>query len=165
MLDYHEKRLLTDKLEIAIIEIPKAKKIIKNNQNNEIAQWMMFLDNPNSMEVSNIMEENDKIKEAMEELEKISQDESLRRIAELKEKYIRDESSARRYYKEQGLAEGLELGKQEGLELGRAEGRAEGKTELKNVITNMQKNGLSKEKISSITGMSIEKIEELLKAN
>ena len=143
MLDYHEKRLLTDKLEIVIIEIPKAKRILKNNQNNEIAQWMMFLDNPNSMEVSNIMEENDKIKEAMEELEKISQDESLRRIAELKEKYILDESSARRYYKEQGLAEG--------------------RAELKNVITNMLKNGLNKEQISSMTGMSIEKIEELSK--
>ena len=79
------------------------------------------------------MEENDKIKEAMEELEKISQDESLRRIAELKEKYIRDESSARRYYKEQGLAEGraegLEQGRQEGIELGKQEGLELGKQE------------------------------------
>ena len=47
MLENGEKRILTDKLEIVIIEIPKAKKILKKDKNNKIAQWMMFLDNPN----------------------------------------------------------------------------------------------------------------------
>ena len=40
---------------------------------------MMFLDNPEKKEVTKIMEENEEIKEAKEELEKISQDDILRR--------------------------------------------------------------------------------------
>ena len=65
------------------------------------------------------MEENKEIKEAVEELEKLSEDEELRRLAFLKEKYIRDENSARAYFKEQGLAEGRKEGKKQGLKEGR----------------------------------------------
>ena len=39
------------------------------------------------------MQENENIKNAMEKLEEVSQDEKLRRIAELKEKARRDEIS------------------------------------------------------------------------
>ena len=46
MLDEEERRILTDKLELRIIEMPKAKRIWEKDKNNEIAQWMMFLDNP-----------------------------------------------------------------------------------------------------------------------
>jgi len=40
-------------------------------------QWMMFLDNPEKEEVFKIMEENEDIKAAKEELDKINQDEIL----------------------------------------------------------------------------------------
>lgn len=123
MLDNKETRILTDKLEIVILELPKAKIVLEKDKNNEIAQWLMFLDNPNSMEVSKIMSKNKEIKEAVEELEEMSQDEELRRVAELKLKYIRDEKSTISYYKK----EGLELGRAEGLEIGRKEGRKEGR--------------------------------------
>ena len=49
---------MTDKLEIHIIEIPKAIKEYKNNKENEVLQWMMFLNEPESMEVEEIMKEN-----------------------------------------------------------------------------------------------------------
>ena len=39
------------------------------------------------------MEDNKEIKEAMNELEKISKDKELRRVAELREKAIRDEKN------------------------------------------------------------------------
>jgi hypothetical protein len=42
---------------------------------------MLFLDNPEKEEVARIMEENKDIKEAKEELERISQDDILRRKA------------------------------------------------------------------------------------
>ncbi len=42
---------------------------------------MMFLENPEDMEVTKIMKENEDIKEAKEELDKISQDDILRRMA------------------------------------------------------------------------------------
>ncbi len=55
------------------------------------AQWMIFFYNPNEKEVEKIMEENKEIKKAMDELKQLSQDEELRRVAELKEKAILDE--------------------------------------------------------------------------
>ena len=85
------KKVLTEDLEIFIIEIPKAKRIIEKERKNKIAQWMIFLDNPNSEEVLEIMRENENIKNAMEELEEMSEDEELRRVAELKEKYEMEE--------------------------------------------------------------------------
>ena len=68
----------------------------------------MFLDNPNESEVSKIMNENEEIKEAMSELEKISKDKELKRVAELREKAIRDEKNGLRHAREDGLKEGLE---------------------------------------------------------
>ena len=81
---------LTDDLEIHIIEIPKVKEMLERNKKDELAQWITFLDNPNLVEELKIMESNKEIKKAMEELEEISQDKELRRIAELKDKYIRE---------------------------------------------------------------------------
>jgi len=104
------KRLLTDKFELVIIELPKAKRIYEKKNEDEISQWMMFLDNPNSKEVAEIMDKNKDIKEAAEKLEQVSGDYELRRIAELKEKYIRDEQAARDYAIKQGLQEGIQQG-------------------------------------------------------
>jgi len=44
------KRVLTDRLEIVIIELPKAKRIYETDHKSKIAQWMMFIDNPNKKE-------------------------------------------------------------------------------------------------------------------
>ena len=93
--------MLTDVLEFYIIEIPKAREILKKDPNNKLAQWVMFLDNPNESEVSKIMNENEEIKEAMSELEKISKDKELKRVAELREKAIRDEKSGLRHAREE----------------------------------------------------------------
>ena len=96
---------LTDALELCIIEIPKVREIIKRDPKNELAQWILFINDPNEKEVSKIVEENKNIKEAMEELEEISKDEELRRIAELKEKAIKDEMNGRIRYREEGVKE------------------------------------------------------------
>jgi len=97
---------LTDVLELHIIEIPKAKKMLQKEPNNELAQWVMFINNPNESEVSQIMEKNKEIEEAMNELEKISKDRELRRVAELREKAIRDEKNGLRHAREEGKEEG-----------------------------------------------------------
>ena len=73
--------VLTDYFEIIIIEIPKVVKAYQKTPNDEVLQWMLFLDNPEKEEVARIMEENKDIKEAKEELERIRQDDILRRKA------------------------------------------------------------------------------------
>ena len=102
----NDKRLLTDDLELHIIEIPKAKRIIEKEKYNRIAQWLMFLDNPNTERVEEIMKENEEVKKAKSVLYVMSEDEELQRLAELKEKWARDEKSALRSAREDGIKEG-----------------------------------------------------------
>lgn len=105
---------LTDKFELFIIEIPKARRMMKSNQNDKLTQWMLFLDNPNNKEVLEIMNKNEEIKEAIDELEEISKDKELRLIAELKEKAIRDERNMMEHAIEDGLKQGIEQGIEQG---------------------------------------------------
>ena len=69
--DENTKLILTDALEIHIIELSKIKREYKKNKENRKVQWMMFLDNPNTEEVEEIMEENKEIREAVVEVHKI----------------------------------------------------------------------------------------------
>ena len=73
--DKNDKRLLTEDLELRIIEIPKARKIIEKEKYNRIAQWLMFLDNPNTERVEEIMKENEEVKKAKSVLYVMSEDE------------------------------------------------------------------------------------------
>ena len=87
--------VLTDKFEIVIIELPKVEQAYLKDTNNLLLQWMMFLLNPESLEVSKIMEKNENIKVATKELEEISEEQVNQIIAELREKARRDEVSTR----------------------------------------------------------------------
>ena len=78
------KVILTEQIEIDIIEMPKIYKKRKI-KNKELLQWLYFLENPESEEVKKIMEENRVIKKAGERLEEISQDIIMQRINEWKE--------------------------------------------------------------------------------
>lgn len=86
--------LLTDKFEMCIIELPKARRIYEKKASDKVCDWMMFLDDPNSQEVSKIMEKDKDIKVARNMLKYLSKDEEIRRIAELKEKARRDANAA-----------------------------------------------------------------------
>ena len=136
------KRILTDRLEIIIIELPKARRMYKIEPNNAICQWMLFLDNPNKREVVQIMEENKNIKKAIDELEQVSGNARLRRIAELKEKYIRDEQSSIEYAQDEGFRQGE---KKEKIEIAK----------------NLLQKKMSIQDIVEVTGLSIEEIEKL----
>ena len=148
------KRILTDRLELIIIELPKARRMYKINPNNTICQWMLFLDNPNQKEVVQIMKENKDINKAIDELEQVSGNEKLRRIAELKEKYIRDEQASIEYAQNEGYRQGEKKGM--------AEGEAKGeKNKSIEIAKNMLKENVEKKLISKVTGLSLEEIKNL----
>lgn len=159
-------KVLTDDLEIHIIEIPKAKKILEKEGNNRIAQWITFIDNPNTERAKKIMKENEEVKKANNVLHEMSEDEKLQRLAELREKWERDEISAREAYKEHGLAEGRAEGLKQGLVEGRKEGRREGrkqgieesKIEIAKKLKSMK---MKIEDIQKATGLKKEEIEKL----
>ena len=110
---------MTDYFEIIIIEIPKVVKAYKKTPNYEVLQWMLFLDNPEKEEVARIMEENKDIKEAKEELERISQDDILRRKALNRTLEIADQLQLKKEAKEareKGLSDGMVTGEKIGIE-------------------------------------------------
>ena len=84
----YQKVILTDVMEIYIIEVPKFSKYKKKEKQKELNNWIEFIESP---EVITMNESNEAIKKAKEVLEEISQDEHERYLAELREKYIRDQ--------------------------------------------------------------------------
>ena len=101
-------QLLTNDIEIDIIEMKKLDQYIKNGnkiENKKLVNWIKFLTNPDELG-EDIMENIKEIKMAKDELEKIRQDEHDKRIAELREKYIRDQKAIEGYGYDKGLAEG-----------------------------------------------------------
>ena len=57
-----QKVILTDKFELRIIELPK----IKEEEQEELIDWLLFLENPQSERVKTKMEENEELKERIE---------------------------------------------------------------------------------------------------
>lgn len=160
-----DRKILTNKLELRIIEIPKAKRIIEKEKKNRIAQWMMFLDNPNTKGVEEIMEENKEVKKAASILYEMSEDEKLQRLAELKEKYIMDEKARtemieeaeRKVEESKRKVEEFETKAQE------FERRAE-KSEIKveEIVKRLKTKKMPIEEIIEITGMTKEEINKII---
>ena len=139
--------ILTSYFEICIIELPKAIREYKTNKENGALQWMMFLENPEDVEVTKIMEENENIKEAKEELDRISQDDILRRMAFKAELERMDHA--------QLMYEARRDGKKEGIEQGAKEKEVQ-------IAKNMLKEKASIEFIIKVTGLTKEEIEKLV---
>ena len=137
------KKTLTSIQTLVITILPKVIKLYNKNPNDKLCQWLMFIDNPNSKEVQNIMEKNKDIEFALSNLEQVSGNERLKRIAELKEKARRDEKASLNYATEKGLKQGI-------------------KQERKEMLTKMQKAGFSIKQIKEITNLELDEIKELL---
>ena len=145
------KRVLTEDLEIVILELPKVIKLYNKYPNNKTYQWLMFLDNPNSKEVGAIMKDNKEIKSIADTLEQVSGDEKLRRIAELKEKAMLDDKAALDYATEKGIKQGRAERMAEGIEKGRH-----------TLITTMFKNGATIDSLEKLTGLDKKELEKIL---
>ena len=91
----NRKIVLTNLLELDIIELPKIYQNNKLNKNFKLLDWLHFLENPESDEVVKIMKENKNIEKAKEKLEEISNDEVMQKIADWKESYYREQASIR----------------------------------------------------------------------
>lgn len=152
------RKILTNKLELRIIEIPKARRIIEKEKQNRIAQWMMFLDNPNTKGVQEIMEENKEVKKAASILYEMSEDEKLQRLAELKEKYIMDEIARTEMVEE--AQRKLEESKKAVEESKKAVEEEKKKTE--EIVKKLKEKKMSVEEIVEITGMTKEEINKII---
>ena len=125
-------------IELTKIEGLSAKNIMR------LKKWIAFLNQDKELLE---MEKNDKIiKKAQAELEYLTGDDEVKRLAELRQKAIRDELASKR------------LGKEEGRREGRIEGKIEG---IRNVAKNMIDENIDINIISKVTGLSEKEIEDL----
>ena len=136
------KLILTEHLELHIIEIPKIYKIGENEEKEELVKWINFIENPESEKVGEYMKENDEMKEAKEKLEVMSEDEKMQILAELRLKAIRDEKAVERFGYKQGIEQGI-------------------KQEKKEIAKKMKEEGLDIEVIKKVTGLTEEEINSL----
>ena len=106
---------LTDLEEIHFIEIPKLKKINSEKDIVDVLEgWVEFLRDPESEVVRKLEMTNKEIREAKDELYRLSRNSKERELSYLREKSLRDEISALANAKEKGLKEGLKQGLFEG---------------------------------------------------
>ena len=142
----YKNRILTDKLEIHFIQIPKFKKE-ERGITTRLEQWMQFISQANPKGVELAMKENKEIKKANDEYEYLTGEAEERRLAFLRDKAIRDEKSIREGAREEGEARGRE------------EGRKEKQREIAKILLTKK---LSIEEIVEITQLTKKEIENLL---
>ena len=158
----YSKIVLTNVLEIHIIEMPKLVQAMVNKKvdnKDKLILWTMFMLSPEELG-DEIMEDNEDIKKAKEELEKINQDAREKELARLRMKHIMDTKAIQDYGYEEGKKRGFEEGRKEGKEQGKEQGIQQEK--MGNAKKMLQLD-ISIEKIIKITGLTREEIEQIEK--
>ena len=156
---------LTDVAEIHFIEIPKLEE--GTDEKDMLVAWIEFLKNPESEKVISLEMSIDEIREAKDELIRMSNDDTQRELYEMRAKTLKDKISAlneaeRKGIKkgrQEGIKEGLQKGIQEGLQKGIQEGEKSKAIEIAKSLINI---GLDKETISKSTGLDLNEIEKLM---
>lgn len=143
----YEDILLTDKLELHYIQLPKFKEKCKRIS-SKLEQWLTFIVNDSLEEVSMI--DNKYVQKAEEELEYLNADEEAKEFARLREKAIRDEAAA--------MAGALSRGREEGIKEGIKEGA---KKQNIQIAKKMLEKQIDIETIIDITNLTREEIQKL----
>ena len=160
-LTNEDGNVLTDKFRIDQI-------FLKNKDKCPIIELQEFFKLCTSLDKHNLPEFSTDREEAKEMLLKMNNDKALRAESFSHEMFLRDQKAQFKSAREEGLEEGLVKGKaegkaegiQEGLVKGKAEGIQENKKEIAKTLYSL---GQTKEFISSITGLSLEELNNILK--
>ena len=140
---------LTDLEEIHFIEIPKLKKINSEKDIVDVLEgWVEFLRDPESEVVRKLEMTNKEIREAKDELYRLSMDEKERALYFIREKSIRNEISALANAEEKGMERGIKKG-----ERNKAIEIAKSLLDVLDIETISIKTGLSRKEIEDIAVM------------
>ena len=140
---------LTDVAEIHFIEIPKLEE--GTDEKDMLVAWIEFLKNPESEKVRSLEMSIDEIREAKDELIRMSNDDTPRELYEMRAKTLKDKISALN----EAERKGIKKGRQEGIK----EGEKSKAIEIAKSLINI---GLDKETISKSTGLTLSEIEKLI---
>ena len=151
-------KIMTDKIELHFLELPK---IINNKKegSKRLRQWLEFIYNKRKGEIALAVKENAKIAKAKEEYECLTGDETVQRLAFLREKWERDHKSELLWEKRKAQKEGREIGEKIGEKIGKKIGEKIGKElERKNIIKEMIKKQITDELIIEVTKITEEEL-------
>ena len=149
MKEIHTNEELSDIQEIHFIEIPKLED--GSDEKDMLVAWIEFLKNPESEKVRSLEMSVDEIREAKDELIKMSNDDTQRELYEMRAKTLRDKISA------------LNEAERKGIKKGREEGRKEGEqNKAIEIAKSLIKLGLDKESIAKSTGLDLCEVEKLM---
>ena len=139
---------LTDVIEMHFIEVPKLP--VDSDETDMLVAWVEFLKNPESEKVRHLELNVKEVREAKDELIKMSNNAEQREMYDMRTQIFRDRISAFNTAKEEGKEEGREEGRQEGIKQG-----------VYKVATSLKQSGVQLEIIQSTTGLSMEEIAAL----
>ena len=157
MKEIHTNEELSDIQEIHFIEIPKLED--GSDEKDMLVAWIEFLKNPESEKVRSLEMSVDEIREAKDELIKMSNDDTQRELYEMRAKTLRDKISALNEAERKGIKKGREEGRKEGRKEGIEEGEKNKAIEIAKSLINL---GLDKEAISKSTGLDLCEVEKLM---
>ena len=145
VLDKHRDYEVLKGIKWYFIELPKFRK--KNpDMYDKIDQWICFIDDSNKEAVKMAESKNVVLKKARKELDYLTGDAAVRRMAELREKWEMDEIAVKKHAER----------------IGKEEGRREGKIEEKRAVAKkLLEIGVEISKIIEATGLKKEEIENL----
>ena len=154
---------LTDVMELHFIEIPKLRKLENSEDISDMLEaWITFIESPTSELIDKLEMSSDEIKEAKEELLRLSGNDKERERYEKRFESLLEQNSLLANAERKGLQKGIEKGIQKGIQKGLKEGLKEG--ENRKAIEIAKKaidNNLDDSTIKIITGLSLEEIKEL----
>ena len=149
-LTNEDGNVLTDKFRIDQI-------FLKNKDKCPIIELQEFFKLCTSLDKHNLPEfSTEYAKEAKEMLLKMNNDKALRAESFSHEMFLRDQKAQFKSAREEGLEEGLVKGKAEGIQEGQI-------NEKLAIAKKLFESGQNKEFISSITGLSLEELNNILK--
>ena len=147
----HKNVELTKLQKYYFIEMPKISSM-KHTTNERLKTWIAFLNQDKEMLK---MSKNDKvIEKAQKELEYLTGDAEIKRLAELKQKAIRDEIATRRLGEEEGLKKGIKQGVKQGVKQGEAMSKLR-------IAKAFIYNGVDINLVSKCTGLTKKEIKDL----
>ena len=135
---------LTDVIEMHFIEVPKLP--VDSDETDMLVAWVEFLKNPESEKVRHLELNVKEVREAKDELIKMSNSEEQRAMYDMRTQIFRDRISA------------FNKAKKEGREEGREEGIKQG---VYRVAASLKQAGVQLDIIQSTTGLSMEEIAAL----
>jgi predicted transposase/invertase (TIGR01784 family) len=118
-------------------------------------EWAQFIKAREEKELEMVKERNADIGRAVDELYRVSGDDEVRQLYEIRERAWMDEQARLDYSLKEGLRQGLQQGIQQGIQQGRQEGKLEG---LFATAGALKKMGLPLEQIALATGLPPEQI-------